>query len=232
MKHYIQGVLLGAGLALAIAASAVTTGGFPSFLRVQSLGANVIAPAAGIVNAATDVQVAGVSLCQSGGTHCPTAAPVDIACTTTCSVTGIVVGQSAIIDLTSVSITSNATLAVNALNFSNMPTGSYEIRMVVPITAATGGQAVGWTSCASIGAYGTGVIIASNATTGWGTSNCNTVSGSQNNTTAGGAFVFNGVYNNAVSNASTTFAWSQATSNASPSIFCSPDCTAVLTRIH
>lgn len=49
-------------LALAVTVGAVTTGGFPSFLRLQALGVNTSVPAAGVVNAATDVQVGGTSI--------------------------------------------------------------------------------------------------------------------------------------------------------------------------
>jgi hypothetical protein len=220
------------GVLFAIAAAAIGPIGVPSFLRLQALGVNVNVPSTpGTINVSNDVQIAGTSLCQSTGTHCPAGAPSPILCTTLCSVSGIVAGQSAVIDLTIVSITNNATLTANNLNFSNLPIGNYEFRLTVPVGASSGGANLGWTSCANIGTYGAGVLILSNATSGWGTANCNTVSGNVASITAGGVYEIQGIYYNTVASQTTTFAWAQSSSNASPTNFCSPDCLAILTRI-
>ena len=169
------------------------------------------------------------ALAQSGGGF-PPAAPKMIVCTTTCNVQGLKVGGQAAIALTSQTVANNATLTVNSLNFSSMPIGSYLLTMVIPVLPSAGGFAFGWTSCTQMDQTGAGVVALATTSAPTGVVSCATTNGAQAQT-ALAVITVNIAINNAVAFATSTFAWSQNTSNATGTNFCVDTCTALLTRV-
>jgi len=172
---------------------------------------------------------------QGGGFPPSVKTPIKCLGGSTCAVGSIQVGQSAMyIQNNPTTITSNATLALSDIEYTNLPAGYYFLSIAITMNATGGGSQMSFLVTGQGGDmvyYLGGTALGGSASSAGFNGTALNLSFSGSN---GDAYSLIG---NVESLSSTTgnniwVEWAQSTSSASSTTFCNLPCSAILTRLQ